>query len=106
VSLMLVAGADGQVPALATERPDSLRHDAIVNLDLRLAKTLRIAGDVRLVLSAEWFNVFNSGTVLNRYFLANSLAFTDVAGGAVAGRGRIEEILSPGIFRLGARLSF
>jgi hypothetical protein len=73
---------------------------------MQLASTIQVRDRVRLVLSAEWFNVFNSGTVLNRYFLANSSAFTDVAGGATAERGRIEEILSPSIFRLGARLSF
>jgi hypothetical protein len=92
--------------ALATETAETLRYDSIFNLDLRLAKTIAIRGRARLVLSAEWFNVFNSGTVLNRYMFANSPPFVAEDMGAVEGRGRIEEILSPSIFRLGARLAF
>jgi hypothetical protein len=106
VSLTLPAGAEGTIPALGAEQPDSLRHDPVFNLDLRLAKTIRIRGGARVVLSAEWFNVFNSGTVLNRYFFANSAAFIAEDMGAVPGRGRIDEILSPSIFRVGARLAF
>jgi hypothetical protein len=108
ISLRLRAGSDGTNPALATATHDELRLDTLANLDLRLAKTIRFGGTAGLTLSAEWFNVFNSGTVLNRYRYANQAAFLDVDGGAepANGIGRIEEILSPSIFRLGARLSF
>jgi hypothetical protein len=44
--------------------------------------------------------------VLSRYRFANSSAFTDTAGGAVPGQGRIEQIIAPSIFRLGARIFF
>jgi hypothetical protein len=106
VSLRLPAGFDGNLEALATEKAETLRYDTVVNLDLRLAKSIAIRGSARLILSAEWFNVFNSGTVLVRYGSANSSAFTDTDAGATEGRGRIDEILSPSIFRLGARLTF
>ena len=63
---------------------------------LRLAKNINLGGDGRnLVLSAEMFNVFNSGTELNRYRQAQSSAFN-----------RLDEILSPRIVRFGARLTF
>jgi hypothetical protein len=73
---------------------------------MQLASTIQVRDRVRLVLSAEWFNVFNGGTVLNCYLFANSPAFVAEDMGEVPGRGRIDEILSPSIFRLGARLAF
>ena len=71
------------------------------DLDLRLAKNLAV-GPTRLTLSAEWFNVFNVGTVLSRYRYPNGAAFTSPD----PTKGRIEEVISPSILRLGATLSF
>jgi hypothetical protein len=105
VSLQLSMGQDGSEPVLA--RPvDDERLDTVVNFDLRLAKTVRLGDEAGITFSAEWFNVFNSGTVLTRYRYANASAFTDLAGGAEPGVGRIETLLSPSIFRFGARLTF
>ena len=56
--------------------------------------------------SANAFNVFNSDNVLSRYRYATGSAFTAEDQGAVDGRGRIEEVISPSIFRLGVRLTF
>jgi hypothetical protein len=106
VSLQLRAGADGTLEALGTDQPDTLRYDRILNLDLRLAKTFTLHGSARVILSAEWFNVFNSDTVLNRFMFANSPSFVAEDMGAIPGQGRIEEIISPSIFRVGARLAF
>ncbi len=106
ISLLVPAGEDGPVPALAFHEIDSLRYDTVFTLDLRLAKTVRIAGAAALVLSAEWFNVTNSDLVIGRYLFANSLAFTDVDAGAIEGRGRIDELIGPSTFRFGARLVF
>jgi len=75
-------------------------------VDLRLAKTIKLGGDAGLTLSAEWFNVLNTDFVLSRARYANTSAFTDVKGGAIDGRGRIEEIIAPSIFRFGARIQF
>lgn len=106
VSVRISGGGDGTNPALATESIDSMTFDTLLNLDLRLAKTFKMKA-TSLTLSAEWFNVMNSGTVLSRARFADSTAtFVSPTQGSVAGMGRIEEILSPSIFRLGARLSF
>jgi hypothetical protein len=105
VSLRLSLGRDGTEPALAGPVDDQ-RLDTVVNFDLRLAKTVRLGNEAGITFSAEWFNVFNSGTVLARYRYANASAFTDTSGGAEAGVGRIDSILAPSIFRFGARLSF
>jgi hypothetical protein len=65
----------------------------IWNLDLRLAWNKELGG-ARLNLTADVFNVFNSGTVLRRVDAADS-AFD-----------RIDQILNPLLVRFGARLSF
>jgi hypothetical protein len=104
VSVRVGGGADGTNAALATPEVTTLRYDTLVNLDLRLAKTVKFGGGTGLTLSAEWFNVFNSDTILGRARNANTAAF--VSNSAVPGRGRIEEIIAPSIFRLGARFSF
>ncbi len=50
--------------------------------------------------------MLNSDLVLGRYMFANRGPFTDTDGGAIEGRGRIDEVIAPSIFRLGARLTF
>jgi hypothetical protein len=92
--LRLSAGLDGRLEALAQPRVDVERYDNVWDLDLRLSKRFRV-GPAAIILSAELFNVFNSGVVLRR----NGDARSDVFD-------RIEEILSPRILRVGARLSF
>lgn len=69
------------------------RLSDIWNLDLRLAWNKDVGG-ARLNLTADVFNVFNSGTVLRRVDAADS-AFN-----------RIDQILNPLLVRFGARLSF
>jgi hypothetical protein len=108
VDLRLSAGVDGTLSALATSTVDQIRYPTLWDLDLRLAKTIKFGKGSGLTLSAEWFNVFNSGTVMSRYRYATSSAFVNTSEGAdlSAGLGRIEEILAPGVFRLGARIFF
>lgn len=95
IVLLLSAGADGQVRALATPRIDSLRYPNLWNLDLSLAKQVGLGHERSLRLSLDLFNVFNANTELNRFRQANSDAFN-----------RLDEILSPRILRLGAELRF
>jgi hypothetical protein len=107
VSVRLAGGADGSaLPALAVPAVDSNRYDNVWDLDLRLAKTFKLGSDAGFTLSVEAFNVLNSGVVLSRFRFANSAAFTTVSAGAEPGKGRIEEIISPRILRLGARFTF
>jgi hypothetical protein len=70
------------------------RLSNIWNLDMRLAWNKSLGG-AQLNLSADVFNVFNSGTVLRRVDTADSTAFN-----------RIDQILNPLLVRFGARLSF
>jgi hypothetical protein len=107
VSLILPAGVDGSLRALATPEHDTLRLDNVYNVDLRLAKAIRFGGS-SLTLSAEWFNVLNNDVVLSRSRFASSSVFVATSQGAdpANGRGRIEEVIAPSIFRLGARFSF
>jgi len=105
IDIRTSAGGDGTLNALAVPKVDTNRYDNLWDLDLRLAKTIKMGG-AGLTLSAEWFNVFNNDLVLGRYRYANSSAFIDTAAGAEPGLGRIEEIISPSIFRFGARFTF
>jgi hypothetical protein len=66
----------------------------IWNVDMRLAWN-KAVGRARLNLTADVFNVFNSGTVLRQVDAADSSAFN-----------RIDQILNPLLVRFGARLSF
>ena len=92
--LNLPAGRDGRLPALAQPRVDVDRLDDVWDLDLRLAKDVRVSR-ANLTLGAELFNVFNSGVVLARTLDARSTVY-----------GRADQILAPRILRLGARVSF
>ncbi len=105
VSLILNSGSDGNNNVLGTPKADTLRYDNVYNLDLRLAKTIRL-GAPSLTLSAEWFNALNNDVVLARYRFANQPPFINASQGAVSGQGRIEEIIVPSTLRFGATFSF
>lgn len=79
---------------LLDDDPADSRHKNITNLDLRLAKDLRL-GPAGLTLSIDMFNVFNQQTILQR----------NTRMGIASGN-RITELVSPRVFRLGARLTF
>ena len=49
-----------------TPEIDTLRYPTLWNLDLRLAKDLRLMGGVGITVSLDAFNVFNSQTILQR----------------------------------------
>jgi hypothetical protein len=93
--LNLPAGDDGSLGALAVKSIEDDRLSDLFDLDLRFAKTVKLHGAVALVLSADLFNVFNSGTVLNRDATANSEVL-----------GKIYQIMNPRVVRFGVRLTF
>jgi hypothetical protein len=74
---------------------DQERFPALWDVDLRLAKNIKLGDRLQLVLSGEMFNVFNSGTEMTGVSQVNSTSF-----------GRIDEILAPRIVRFGARVTF
>jgi len=83
-----------QVVYLVSPKPDSQKLDNVMTLDLRLEKEFRL-DNFGLTLSADIFNVFNDGTVLQR-----EMDLQSDSGDYV------REVLSPRVFRLGARISF
>ena len=87
-------GSDGNQNALATPTIDAVRYDTVWNFDMRLAKNIKI-GAATVTLGVEGFNLFNGNTTLQVNRRINSSTSL-----------RINEILSPRIFRIGARLSF
>jgi hypothetical protein len=75
---------------------DAHRLPNVRNLDLRLAKDFHF-GPAGVTLSADVFNVLNSNTELQR-----NLDFRRTT----TRQNQITELLSPRVFRLGARLTF
>jgi hypothetical protein len=74
---------------------DAIRYDDIRQVDARVEKELTFANDLGVTLGVDVFNVFNEATVLQRT-LRQSRSTTDY----------VTEIVSPRIFRIGARFSF
>jgi hypothetical protein len=88
-------GDDGTLNGLAAGTVDAYRYPSVFAVDFRLAKTQKIAGNTSLQISLDLFNAFNNNVVLAQSRFADSAVF-----------GRINEILSPRILRLGVRFQF
>ena len=74
---------------------DAQRYPDIWNLDLRLAKTVKIAGSSSININLDLFNAFNNNVDLVRQRTFNTSVYN-----------RIDEILSPRILRIGATFRF
>jgi hypothetical protein len=90
-----IGSAEGAKNVLVDD-VDTHRMPNITNLDLRVAKDLRL-GPAGLTLSVDVFNVLNADTVLQR-----NLDYRRTT----TQQHRITEILSPRVFRVGARVTF
>ncbi len=87
---------------LAEGKPDTFRHGNVTELDLRLAKDIRIwRGGI--TLSVDAFNVLDKRTVLQRDVRRLN---KNNAGAPFASANRITEMQSPRVFRAGLRVSF
>jgi hypothetical protein len=84
---------------LAEPSPDSVRLNSLYDFDARIEKEFNFQ-DWGLTLGVDCFNLFNSSTVLQR--VANLGPGSSSPGTA----GYVYEILSPRIFRFGARINF
>jgi hypothetical protein len=93
--LRIGAGRDGTLNTLGISTIDSVRYNNVWDFDVRLAKTFKFGKQPYLTLAGEWFNVANSGAVLVRIRQADSSSFN-----------RIDEVLSPSIFRVSATFGF
>jgi hypothetical protein len=100
--MRLPAGQDGRPRALATPEVDSQRFDDLWNVDLRLAKTVKLGSRVSLNISADVFNVLNNDVVLQRARQVN--AGND--GGLNSSFGTVNELINPRVARIGVRLQF
>ncbi len=94
VILRLGGGSDGTLNALASGPVDRERYPALTNLDLRLARNSKV-GKVTVTPSLELFNVLNNDVVLGVFRQATSASFR-----------RVDDVVSPRILRIGARVSF
>ncbi|HUJ15217.1 MAG TPA: carboxypeptidase regulatory-like domain-containing protein [Thermoanaerobaculia bacterium] len=95
-----VGAADGQGGGtsyvLAENDVTQFRNPNPIELDLRLAKDLRIWRGAGLTLSVDAFNILNRQTILQRNVTRLQLVNSNY----------ITELQSPRVFRLGARINF
>ena len=94
VILRLGAGSDGTLNVLASGPVDQERYATLTNLDFRLARNTKV-GKVTITPSVELFNVLNNDVVLGVFRQATSANFR-----------RVDDVVSPRILRIGARVSF
>jgi hypothetical protein len=95
VYLQLDTGAlDGTLNVLAVSTTDQIRLKNLWDVDLRVAKSIRLGG-AHLTVAGELFNALNSNTELYRNPSATSTSFN-----------RLDEILAPRIARVSARFTF
>ncbi|HET7436188.1 MAG TPA: TonB-dependent receptor [Thermoanaerobaculia bacterium] len=93
--------SSGNKEVLVSDSFGNDRLPDLFNLDLRLAKDFNLAGRAGLNLSIDLFNATNQRTVLwrdNRMYTANGTDLTR--------NNKIEQLQSPRIWRLGARIKF
>ena len=93
--LRISAGRDGTQNTLGIPTIDGVRYDNVWDFDLRLAKTFKFGKKPYLTLAGEWFNVANSGVPLVRIRQTDSSSYN-----------RIDEVLSPSIFRVSGTFGF
>jgi hypothetical protein len=86
--------SEGRMRILATSAVDDVRYPNLWDLDVRVSKALTLQR-VKLLISADVFNVLNSNTELSRARIVDASAFNT-----------LNEILSPRILRIGAKLQF
>jgi hypothetical protein len=89
----------GNKNVMVSETFGTDRLPNLFNLDLRLAKDVLVTHGAALNLSIDLFNATNARTILwrdNRVYNATGTGLSN----------RIEQLQSPRVWRLGARLSF
>jgi hypothetical protein len=105
---------EGNKTLLVPQTVQTFRNDDVKELDLRFAKDIRVSR-VGLTLSVDLFNAFNAQTILQRNVglcsvsqasTASATANCNATANLTANANRVAEVLSPRVFRLGARVSF
>jgi hypothetical protein len=97
---------EGQKNVIVPTSLDEFRNPNVNDLDLRLAKDIRISR-AGLTLSVDAFNVLNSNTILQRNVTRLGSASASTGKFTPFGASNhVTEVLSPRVFRLGARVTF
>ena len=94
----------GSRPRILIGEVDTFRLENVYQLDLRLEKAFKF-GPVVFTPTIELFNATNNNTVLQRYERVGNYN-VDSGFEQDPKFNRIEEIQSPRIVRLGARIAF
>jgi hypothetical protein len=98
-----VSGLRGGTATVALEEVGDRRFDNVYQLDLRVAKDLRVMDVATFSISADIFNATNERTILQRNGAIFNNSGTDVATSTGY---RITEIQAPRVYRIGAKVTF
>ena len=99
---------EGTKQVLVVPDTDTTRLSNPIEVDVRVAKDIRVSR-LGLTLSADVFNIANSHTILQRRTRLGTNSrneLYDPVARPTRGGNRIDEIQSPRVIRLGARLTF
>ncbi|HSY51301.1 MAG TPA: TonB-dependent receptor [Thermoanaerobaculia bacterium] len=97
---------EGTKAVLLESQTDAFRDSNVTELDLRLAKDIRLSR-VGLTISLDGFNMLNANTILQRNVSSVCSGTTAAATCTAASTSNhVAEVLSPRVYRLGARISF
>src|SRR6185436_3108772 len=103
VWLVRGSSGEGNKSLIAGDDVDAFRNETVTEVDLRLAKEFRFRG-IGLTVSVDGFNILNANTVLQRNVTQLNASAGSTNLSTISNR--VTEVLSPRVFRLGARLSF
>jgi hypothetical protein len=117
-------GVEGTKHLLVPTDVDSFRNATVTELDIRLAKEFKLS-HVGFTISIDGFNMLNSNTILQRVVSGSGTAgdlnrsagsagqcktnadgSIDCSGALNSSANHVAEVLSPRVFRLGARFNF
>jgi hypothetical protein len=106
---MNITNCGGNVIGVAVAGPDEFRNDDIHLVDVRLEKDFQV-GELNFTVLGEVFNIFNEATALQKQHRLDSPGSVAQIGGGetlrVNGSDFVTEVISPRVFRLGARFNF
>ena len=92
-------------PRIMINQVDTVRYENVYQLDFRLEKAFNI-GPVTFTPVVELFNALNNNAILQRYEQVGTYDLNGEGLDQSSFFNRIEEVQSPRIVRMGARISF
>ncbi len=96
----------GQIQVQLTPDVDTYRMDDIITFDARIDKDFQI-GDLALTLSADIFNLFNDGSVIQYEYRTGTISTnSEITTARLGTLGNVNQVIGPRIIRFGVRIAW